>query len=236
MSTTTTDPGQGEVALESVRLQYGFVTPGSPDSIAVSHGATQYLVATVQVEGSLARDDFALHIGDDVSEPTTEERLYRIVWGDDEWYERDRRHGLLVFRIPRDASGTPRLTWPTDDEPLANKLETPIGGSPPRFSASFDFPNTYDGTEAPPLVLELSNEGARTGRFLGALNRVGPRVAYTPVDEVSEVVPASTTETVTVRDSWTGTPSEDRIGDDDPDVRYHLDHGDGEATAEIRLV
>lgn len=151
------------VSVESAHLQYGFVTPASPDSITVPNWATQYLVASVRVEGSLARDDLALRIGDDVYEPTTGERLYRIVWGDDRWYERDRRHGLLVFPLPEASAGPPRLTWPTGERGLAGRLEVPIGGSPPGWSAALDLPATYDGTEAPPVVIEVRNESGRAG-------------------------------------------------------------------------
>lgn len=233
--TTTTASRKIEVTVESAHLQYGFVTPGSPDSITLMNGPTQYLVASVHADGSLARDEFALRIGTETYEPTVDQRLYRVVWGDDQWYSQDDRHGLLLFTLLPDPSGTPRLTWPTGDEPLADRLRIPVGGSPPPFSASLDLPETYDGSEAPPVRVDVRNEGERRGRFLGALNRVGPRIAYTPVDRVSRVVPAGTTDTITVNDSWSGMPNEEDVGDDEPDVRYFLDYAGGEDSAEIQL-
>lgn len=224
------------MTLESAQLQYGFVTPASPDSITVMNTSTQYLIAAITVEGSLARDELTLNIGDGVYESTTEERLYRVVWGSDQWYEQDSTHGLLMFEISQEATGTPRLTWPGGEELLADKLDIPIGGPPPTFSASFDLPETYEETEAPPVVITVSNEGEKRGRFLGALNRVGPRIAYTPVGEVRDVVPGGETVDITVSDSWTGMPDEDRIGDEEPDIRYLLDYADGEDSAEIRLI
>jgi len=225
-----------EVTLESAHLQYGFVTPASPDSITVMSTSTQYLLAAVSVEDALVRDELILEIGDEVYEPTTEERLYRVVWGSDRWYERDNSHGLLMFPISEEATGTPRLTWPGGEESLADTLAIPPGGPPPQFSASLDLPETYEGTEAPPVVINVSNDGEKRGRFLGALNRIGPRIAYTPVSRVSDVVPAGGTVNIAVSDSWTGMPDEERIGDEEPDIRYLLDQADGEDSAEIRLV
>lgn len=234
--TTTTTTRQLEVTLESVQLQYGFVTPASPDSVTVMNTSTQYLIAAVTVEGALAREELTLNIGDEVYESTTEERLYRVMWGSEQWYEQDNSHGLLMFQISQEATGTPRLTWPSGEELLTDKLDIPIGGPPPQFSAFFDLPETYEETEAPPVVINVSNEGEKNGRFLGALNRIGPRIAYTPVGRVSDVVPSGETVDIAVSDSWTGVPDEARIGDDEPDVRYLLDHADGEDSAEIRLI
>lgn len=200
------------------------------------NASTQYLIAALTVEGALARDELALNIGDDVYESTTEGRLYRVVWGDDQWYDQDSSHGVLMFPISQEATGPPRLTWSSGEEVLDDKLDIPIGGPPPQFSASVDLPETYEETEAPPVGINVSNEGERKGRFLGALNRIGPRIAYTPVGEVSDVVPAGETVDIAVSDSWTGMPDEDRIGDDEPDVRYRLNYADGEESAEIRLI
>lgn len=235
-STSTDDPRPVDVTVESATLQYGVVTPTSPDSIGVSFTDTQYLVASVRVEGTLARDEFALRVGDGAYAPATVDRLYRTTWGDEQRYQRGRERGLVLFALPPEATGMPRLTWPGGERALDDLLETPVGGPPPRLSAALALPATHEDTEVPPVIVEVTNEGETAGRFLGALNRVGPLVAHTPIARVSELVPAGETVTVTVADDWGGLPGDARVGDGDPDVTYHLHHAGGEDSAEIRLV
>jgi hypothetical protein len=242
-STGTDDPatdrdeptGAADVTVGNTHLQYGVVTPTSPDSIGVSNPETAYLVASVSVDGALARDEFRLETGTDSVVPTRLDRLYRTSWGDDQWYERDRTAGLVLFESPPAPSGDLRVTWPGGDYALDDSFG-PRLEAPPRLSASFDLPSSHEGASAPPVTVEVTNEGETASRLLGALNRVGPRVAYTPVARVSELVPPGESTTVTVPDEWSGQAPEERVGDDDPDVTYHLDFAGGEDAAEVRLL
>lgn len=225
-----------DVAVQSLQLQYGLVTPNSPDSIGLFKPDTPYLVASVRVDGPLEYDGFGLTMGDVRYSPTKPERLYRTSWGDDHWYDRGRGTGLLLFEAPTKPTDNLRLTWPGGHEPVDDAILERLDGNPPEFTATIDVPAAHSGTAAPPVAIEVSNEGEKPGRFLGALNRTGPLVAYAPIARLSELVPGGEASTIAVSDSWGGMPGEERLGDGDPDVTYRLDHIGGEDSATIRLV
>lgn len=225
-----------DVTVGSLQLQYGLVKPNSPDSIGITNPEAPYLVASVHVDGPLEYDEFGLTMGDVRHSPTKPERLYRTSWGDDQWYEAGRGAGLLVFDAPSMPTKHLRMTWPGGEQPIDEAIIDRIDGSPPQFTASIDVPETTSSTDAPPVEIEVSNEGEKPGRFLGALNRTGPLIAYAPIARLSELVPARATSTITVSDSWAGLPDEERIGDDSPDVTYRLDYAGGDDSARIRLV
>lgn len=236
-STATDEPASDvDVTVESAHLQYGVVTPTSPDSIGVSNPETAYLLTSVSVDGALARDEFSLETGTDSVAPTRLDRLYRTSWGNDQWYERNQSEGLVLFESPPSApNGSHRLTWPGGDYPLEDSFGPRLEARP-QLSAALELPSSHEGASAPPITVEVTNESETARRFLGALNRVGPRVAYTPVARVSELVASDSSTTITVPDTWSGRPPEDRVGDDDPDVTYHLNFAGGEDAAEIRLL
>lgn len=236
---TTAEPTQtAEVTVSDVELHYGVVVPNSPDSIGIAHEDTQYLATSVRVDGALAPDEFALVVGDDRVVPTRIERLYRTSWGDDQWYERETGVGVLLFEIPASAGGDLALSWPGGEHALDRSLASRLGGNPPRFSASLSLPETHVVQEIPqpPVEVRVTNESTVPRRFVGALNRTGPTIAYTPVARVCELVSAGETTTLTVPDRWSAhRPAEERIGDDHPDVTYHLHYVGGEDSAGIRF-
>jgi len=225
-----------DVTVESLTLQYGFVEPDSPDSIWVAETETPYVVAAVSVDGPINPEDFALAVGDERYRAIRQERLFRTSWGDDEWYERD-GSGLLLFELPTDpGDGDVRLTWPGGEHaPDASEaVRARLDRGPPELSVSIDVPESWGQSQAPPVDIEITNEGDVPARFLGALNRIGPLVAYAPLARLTELVPAGETVTITYDDSWSSVPKE-RVGDDEPDVRYFLHFAGGEASAEIVL-
>jgi hypothetical protein len=238
-STPTTPITSGEpaagVTVESLHLQYGVVTPTTPDSIGISD-PDAYLVAAVRVDGPLSWEAFGLRMGDVRYGPTRIDRLYRTAWGDDRWYERGRADGLVLFDAPSGATSDLRLTWPGGERPVDEGIVSRLGASTPRLSASLDVPARHEEATAPPVAVEVRNEDSTASRFLGALDRGGPQVASTPVARLSELVPAGERTTISVADSWSGLPDDDRLGDDESDVTYVLDFVGGEDAAEIRLV
>ena len=236
----TPTPRSGEpaagVTVDALHLQYGVVTTTTPDSIGVSNPDTPYLVASVRVDAPLSWDQFGLRMGDVRYGPTRIDRLYRTAWGDDHWYERGRDGGLVLFEAPSTPTKHLRLTWPGGERPVDEGIVARLGASVPELSASLDVPSSRDSRTAPPVTVEVTNEGSTASRFVGALNRGSPQVASVPVARVSELVPAGERTTVTVADSWSGRPADERIGDDEADVTYRLHFAGGEASADIRLV
>lgn len=240
-STTPTTPTveptpTADVTIDSLHLQYGVVTQSSPDSIGVANPETPYLVASVSVDGALSWERFGLGQGDVLSEPTRIDRLYRTSWGDDHWYEAGRPDGLVLFEAPSKTTTHLRLTWPGAERPVPDAIVARLNAATPRLTVSLSVPDAHDSTTAPPVSVEVTNEDDVERRFLGALNRTGPRIAYTPVARLSELVPAGESLTLSVDDSWSGMPSVDRLGDGTPDVTYHLHFSGGEQSAGIRLV
>lgn len=236
-TTTTSESGTADVTVRSLHLQYGLVTPSSPDSIGTWNTDTPYLMALVAVDGDLPRTEFTLAVGGERIGPTEQTRLYRTAWGEYEWYARDRPGGVLAFELPTgDPDGSMTLTWPGGERSVDEDVGPRLAAGPPQFSASLSLPETHDNLDAPPVEIEITNEDDVPRRFLGALNRVGPRIAYIPVTRVSEMVPPGETVTLTVDDDWSGMPGDERIGDGEPDVTYRLHYAGGEAVGEIRIV
>jgi len=222
-----------DVTVESLELQYGVVVPSTPDSIGVDRVGTPHVLAAVDVDGELPPSEFAVEVGDRSFEPTEIERLYRTSWGGEGYYGGSGR-GLLAFELAVGASGDARLTWPGGERRLDAAAAARLDRGPPDFSASFDLPDTHEGTEAPTVEIEVKNEGDAPARFLGALNRTGPLVAYAPVARVSGLVEAGATATLSVDDRWSGTPAGE--GDGESDVTYHLHYGETATSADVRLV
>lgn len=233
---TDTPTPSADVTIESVHLQYGVVTPTSPDSIGVSNTDTPYLVLSVRVNGALSWEGFGLQMGEVSYTPSRLDRLYRTSWGDDHWYELGRTQGLVLFEAPSNPTTRLRVTWPGGEHPIDDDIVARLKTPTPQFSASLDVPSSHEHDTAPPVTIEVTNEEETVSRFLGALNRVGPRIAYAPVTRLSRLVPPGDTVAISVSDSWTGMPSADSIGDGKPDVTYHLDFAGGEDSGEIRLI
>lgn len=234
--TPTETAAEASVTVSSVVHQWGYVVPSSPDSIGVMSTDNRYVVADVSVEGgTLERDDFAWTDGSSEVRPTVLDEFYRTDWGDDQWYEGGRERGLLLFELPDEPGmDSPRLQWPGGrwdaDESLVGQLSAPR----PTMNASLSLRDASAGATERTVEIAVTNEGEHAGRYLGALNRVGPMIAYTPVARVTGVVAAGETETLTVADDWMEyTVSED--GDESASVTYHLDDADGGDTLEIEL-
>lgn len=234
--TVTTDADRAvSVTIQSLQLQYGLVTPSSPDSIGIDSSETAYLMASVRVDGALSRDEFVLTMGDVGYTPTKIDRLYRTSWGEDQWDEEGRKEGLVSFEAPQPATDHLQLKWPGGSRTISESILSRLSEEPPPMSASLAVPNTHHSTEAPAVPIEVTNEGETPGRFLGALNRVGPLIASAPVARLSGLVPAGETVSLSVSDTWTGTPPEEVIGDQDPELTYHLHYSSGKTTAAIRI-
>jgi hypothetical protein len=225
-----------DVTVEDVRLQHGVVVPSSPDSIDVTNADTEYPLATVDVAGTLSREAFALSVGDERFEPTTDVEIVPVVWGDEQWYTEERGRGRLLFEGVGGASGdAASISWPGGASELRDGVASRVGQAAPAFSVTLRIPETHDA-ETLAVTFDVTNESDRTGRFVGALNRVGPRIAHAPVEAISEVVPAGETETLTVEDGWMDLPEVEEIGDGDADLTYHLHSVAGEQSAAVRVV
>ncbi|WP_276272640.1 hypothetical protein [Haloarcula litorea] len=184
--TATGTGGAGTV--ESATVQPGYVGPTTPDSIGVFDDAGQYLLVWLRAEGGAPpRDEVVFEFDGESYWPTAPPQgLYR----DDDWAVRyGEAGGPLLFGLPGtgDAGGT-RLTWPGGEwvpgETVRERLATP----PATVGVALDGPTVVDEDDDPTVAVTVTNESERTGRYVLALNRTGPRIAYTPVARLSGVL------------------------------------------------
>lgn len=225
------------VTVESAVQQWGYVTPDSPDSIGVTDTETRYLVAEVTAtDGALDRDVFTFTVGSAGAKPTRPERFYRTSWGDEQWYERGRERGLLLFELPDElGSSPPRLVWPGGDWRPGEALVKRLSAPKPSMSASLSVPDAADGSTEKTVEVEVTNAGETEGQYLGALNRVGPMTAYTPVARVTGLVGAGESRTIEIADSWSEYPSAEKRGDGETDVTYRLDDAAGGDSLDVAV-
>ena len=170
----------------------GVVIP-DVDSISVEPADGQYLVLTTTVEGpGIDPTAFSLRFdGAAYSPETFRNGLYR----DGEWGRQfTEAGGPLVFELPETGSASSaRLSWPdgewTPPEAVRAGLEAPL----PSFDITLDGPKRVAEPARPTLEITVTNTGDVAGRYVIALNRTGPRVAYAPVGRFDgELAPGET--------------------------------------------
>lgn len=229
-----------EVTVESVHQQWGYVSPNSPDSIGVTNADTRYVVARISVDGPLRRDRIGVGMGDQVVRPLEFEddgsfdRLYRTSWGDDEYYASGNTSGLVYFEVEIVPDGVAvDLLWPGGEYSIEGALRERLGRRAQPMAAELDVPEEYAGDSPPSAGVDVTNQGDVTGRFLGAVNRVGPHVAYAPIERISGLVDPGGTRHFSITDDWMDPPSEEDRGDGEVDVTYHLHWAGGRTSADI---
>ncbi len=248
---TTSTVEYADVSVELDALQPGLVTMTTPDSIGVSGRDRRYLLVDVSIgEGgeSPTRDEFAFEFDGATHRPEPMEDPWRV-WRfyDDEGALYDRGSsgdGLLVFELPEaekgDFESVPEfaLTWPGGEWQPDEQLRRRLAAPEPSLSVSLDVPETLATYESPTVSVTVENEGDLPGRFVAGLNRIGPRVAYAPVERVSMLVPPGESETWEFTDDslMAGDYPDERVGDGDSDMTYDLSWAGGDVRKGIRYV
>jgi len=238
-----TDAAEYDVTASVDALQPGVVTADSADSIGVTMTAGQYLYADVAAESDErpAREEFAFAFDGAEYEPMEFEPAgqgdpYRLYQGN-RGYSPEAGEGWLLFDLPGtgDAADA-KLTWPGGELVAEASLRERLGAPHPDLSATVTFPETLEQWESPEITVEVTNEGDVAGRYVAGLNRIGPMVAYAPVNAFSVLVPAGETVTETYADSlpWDHMSADDI--EERSEFRYRLDSVDGEADAEVSIV
>lgn len=194
-STSETPALSGDVVITASTVQPGYVAPGI-DSIYVTDDAGQYLVVSVEGDAPDRSDTEFRFSG--ASYPPEELRrpLYRDGSSGEAYGENG---GPLVFGLPETGDGTDaELYWGEGSwappRAVVERLEDPL----PPFAVSLDGPETADPNDDPALTVTVTNEGDGAGRYVLALNRQGPRIAYTPVTRIAGELDAGATQTHTV--------------------------------------
>lgn len=244
--TTTRSTASPSLAVAGVRLQPAVVLLTTPDSIGV-HGRAgrQYLFLDVTRPSGRGpdRDAIELRFDGTAYRPGMDGvQLWRS-YTDDPRYSAG-RDGWIVFDLPMPGPAPElALTWSGNTLPIAawggvdaDALRTRLTRPEPRLAVSFDPPSVARPGSSPALGFTVRNLGDRPTRFVGALNREGPRIASTPIAGLSRLVPPAGTRQWSVRDTvGIDRPPTTTPGGATATVTYSFSWPAGETRAEVPL-
>ena len=223
------------VAVRNVAVRPEVVTLNTPDSYGVYGGrSNQYVIVEVAVDspdehplGSFAVEadgtyDATTDIGDGGGFLADFDTAYGNRGSEES--------GWLAFSLPKPLeSETAALMWEGAshefDEAALERLRRP----PASFDVRFEAPGAVSPGETVTATVTVKNTGDVDGTFVGALNRIGPNVAYAP--EAAIVLDVLSGESA----SWEFEHDlEFRYENcEDPRMRLHLLWSDENVTREV---
>lgn len=236
--TTTPHPG-GDVTVEAVTVVPEVVTYDSPDSYGV-YGSrdSQYVIAEIEVDDPDHRPpgSFGIEVGD-ATYPATNEIGRAGGWLPDFGNAYDSRGadepgvGWIAVQAANPLVGDATLVWEGGEYEFGERASELLARQPADFQVSLDVPASAEVGETVTATVTVENVGDVDGTFVGALNRVGPLVAYAP--EAAIVLDAETGESAT----WEFTHDlDERLEDrEDPRMRLHLRWDDRRITREVDI-
>lgn len=177
----------------AVEVRSAAVQPGViylfEDSEGVIGTGGQFLLLEVRTDAGIERTEFAFEFDGTSHAPETfpqqlTRRPYRA------------GRGWLVFDLSeRGDAGDARLTWPGGEWRPPERVQRRLAAPLPTFEVEFTAPETASVSDAPTLLLRVTNPGDHPGVAVLALNRQGPDVAYIPVREFRiDLAPGETFE------------------------------------------
>ncbi|SIR48084.1 hypothetical protein SAMN05421858_2428 [Haladaptatus litoreus] len=122
------------------------------------------------------------------------------------------------------------IRWPDGEFVVHDELTKQLARPPTEFSVEFSAPESVTSGDEARMTLTVENTGSVAGTFVGALNRVGPNVAYIPVIGISLDIEAGESETWT--HSYTPSP---HSSTDDLTATFHLNWRDGRQSKTIDI-
>lgn len=232
-----TDTDGGDVTVDAVSVRPELVTRDSPDSYGTYGGRTsQYVVVELSVERPEANppESFAVEAGGETHEIVTAigegggflaefDTAYDPEFGDSGW---------LAAPLPKPLEAeTAALTWDGGSHEFGDAVLERLRRPPTEFDVGFEAPDSATVGETVTATVTVENVGDVDGTFVGALNRVGPLVAYAP--EAAIVLDAESGESAT----WEFTHDLDESLEDreDPRMRLHLVWNDQRVTREVDI-
>ena len=236
-----TDEGDDErsdgVTVQSVAVRPEVVTLNTPDSYGVYGGrSSQYVVVEVVVDSPDEHppESFAVE-ADRTYDATTD-------IGDGGGFLADfdtaygnrgsEESGWLAFSLPKPLEAeTATLTWEGASHEFGEAALERLRRPPASFDVRFEAPDAVTPGETVTATVTAENTGDVDGTFVGALNRVGPRIAYAPEAAIVLDVPSGESA------SWEFEHDlefryENR---EDPRMRLHLLWNDENVTREVDI-
>lgn len=202
------------------------------DSIGVAGGRDeQFLIVTVGTDDDVAPavEEFALESGPESYRPSEDLPLpTRSLWEFERPYDPEKRDtGWIGFVLPKPVpieGESATLTWPGGEHALDEATVAELARPPTDFAVrEFAAPATVESHGTVSLSLTVENVGQEAGTFVGALNRVGPEIAYAPEATIRLDLEAGETA-VWEHEYGVSTTREDA------EVRFHLHWRGGDET------
>ncbi|WP_411968257.1 hypothetical protein [Haloferax sp. YSSS75] len=232
-----------DVTVPNVEITPEIVGLDSPDSIGtVGERDEQFVLVTILLGGESrpAVEEFSLSTDEREFSPIPPDDLpaYGHLWGRGPAYgsrafeDKAGLSGYLVFQVPKPLdSSEVAFDGPGGQFTFDSTARERLARPPTEFAVSeVTAPETVESMTEMSISASIENVGSHDGTFVGALNRVGPHVAYTPVKRVSVELSAgaSTTWTYSYRPKLTG-------GNGPMSMRFKLNWRDGRTSTETMV-
>lgn len=186
----------------------------------------QYLFARSTVEeGTVEREEHVLRVAGDTYRSLTGHARRRL------WREQETADyypdigGLLAFKLPGSfevSKPEAVLSHPGGERRLDGGLRARLATTP-EFAVQFSVPETVAADGSLSVDVTATNEGDAPARFVGGLNRYGPRIASMPIEEIRPLVPAGESATQSIdQSSVLGNTAAGEVGDGEPDAQFAL--------------
>lgn len=142
--------------------------------------------------------------------------------------------GWIAARVPNPLdTDAATLTWSKGGYAFGTETLELLRRSPATYDVTFDVPDTASIGETVTAALTVHNRADVPGTFVGALNRVGPLVAYAPEEMIRLDIPPGGT----IEWSFAYTLDNPEIDErEDPSMQFHLHWRDGSRSPEIDIV
>jgi hypothetical protein len=242
-TTTTTTSEPADVTVSNVQTTPELVALDSPDSIGTfGERDEQFVLVTILVEGESGPpvEAFSLTTDESSFEPIPPNDLpaYGRLWNRGYAYDEtaDLGHGgqsgYLVFRVPKplEPAGA-TFRGPGGQFALDSNVRRRLARPPTEFVVNdVTAPEAVESGREVTVSATIENTGSADGTFVGALNRVGPLVAYTPVERVELELSAGESTTWT-HSHW---PTLDS-GTEPRPMRFKLNWRDGRISTETTV-
>lgn len=177
-----------DVTVEAVTVTPAVVALNSPDSIGTfgSRGQ-QYLLAEITADSSeLAPGDLQFAAGEEsyaLREDVGAGGTLNTLWPyGDLYFPTEGESGWVVFEVPKPLDATTAaLSWPGGESTLGDPIVATLRRPPTSFDVTVEAPDQVEADSEATLSVTVENTGDTPGQFVGALNRIGPSIAYAPV-------------------------------------------------------
>jgi len=222
-----------DVTVEAVTVAPAVVALNSPDSIGTFGSRDQqYVLAEITADSSeLSPRDLQLVTGGERYSPA--ERV-----GDgpsirpygDLYFATEGESGWVAFELPKPLdAATAALSWPGGGSDIADPIVGALRRPPASFDVTVEAPGQVEADSEATLSVTVENTGDVPGTFVGALNRIGPSVAYAPVAAARLSLTAGETDT------WEHS-YEPEPGDAGSSFEFSFVWRDGDERREVGLV